>query len=442
MNKVVLIILILFSAKVFSQKNIRALSLNDCLELAVENSHKLNGSKIAISQTDGEIELSKLNRIPNLVFTTYYSFLWGTNFNLVTNERSPFQTQNSAQTVQIQAPLYLNGQKKIITEKARNGKLYFESQYKEERFQLSLNLVSLYYKELFYKDYTDIIEKLLQVSKQQFINSQIKYNAGSISKDELALSNSSYLEDLEKFSENKIALEFANNQLKEFIGVKKSLDSIVFITDTAKKSRQILPDEAGISEILNSNNSLISQDKVIANAILDLKMAKQKPYPQLYLVGIIASDYDKASSVYFGNFGEQFKTNLGYSIQLATGFSLSNVINSKKLNQRYSLEIEKLKQTKSEMQKDLKITIDNIIFSIKTLREKSNNLYNLLNNYELIYNMCSEKLQYGKISQLEFLQLKNKYINFSASYLTSKYELMLNTQILDNYLTLQTQKEI
>lgn len=434
MNKVITLVLMILSINVAGQNKIVFLSFDDFVALANKNSHKINAVDLSLKEAVTDAELAKLNAIPNLVYTGYYGFLWGTNFNLVTNQRSPYSTQNTSLTMQLQTPLYSGGQRQIINSKAFNTVSSLQSLSKDERFQLSISLINLYYKEAFYKDYINISDKILQISKQQFFDSQLKYQLGSIAKDEFEISHSSYLEDLQKQTENKIADAFLENQLKEYMGLKNASDSIVFVADTTERFFPALIDDEIIYKITHSDNKLAAQHQLIENAKLDLKQSARRPYPQLYLVGGLATNYDKLSSLYFGNFGEQLKNNLGYYVQVAMAFSLSSVITSKKHNQKFSLEVEKQIQIEEEMEKQLRLTIQNLLLTIKTLKEKNNTLNKLSKNYEIIYNMSVEKLKFGRISQIDFLQVKNKYTSFLSSYMSSKYELILNSKILMAYL--------
>lgn len=434
--KALIFVLLFLGQQVSAQTNMIQLSLDQYLALAKENSPKLKASKMSIQESVDDYKIAVLNRIPGITASTSYGFNWGTNFNIVTNQRNIVSSQNSQLGGQIQVPIYINGQNRIAVKKAKNQVVIINNQYLDDQFNYTSDLINLYYKKNYFEEIITITKQLINNSEEQYHDSNEKFKLGAISKDELILSNSALLEDKSRLIDFYGNLKYVDQQLRESLNMNGSPDSLSFIQDTDLV--KIAPDSIGLKETFevfaNKNYKTLIQEQQIENSKLDFQLSREKVYPQLIITGGSATRYDQRSVGLFGPIYTQFQNNLGYYINIGLSFSLSTIIQSKQSNLKYRLEINRQIEVEKDLKRTLKLDIENIFNDLITLYQKQRSLASIFSNYQTVYNMSVQKLKYEKISQIDFLQIKSKYYESLSNYVSAKYDYLLKYRIYQQYL--------
>jgi outer membrane protein len=431
--RIILIVTLLYTGSCYAQ--IAKLDLNQLIKQSVANNNRIKSSSLAVLEAKNEIIVAKTNLfLPNIALNTNYGFNWGTSFNLVTNERGIISSTNSSYSINAQLPIYANGQKAISVSKGINNVSITESNLLDEKFEYSKSIISNYYKYFEYKHIVEALSVIKETSSTQYKNSQYKYSIGAISKEDLLLSGSSILEDDVRLNSYQNNFSQVSIFLKNQLGLSLK-DSLNLIEDTTISP---LSDAEGnlVKTFIENNYKVKAQNSVLKNLYLDKKLARNSAFPQLSFNTGTSTRFDSRSNFNLGPFDAQLRNNLGYFFNFALTYNFANLYTLNLTTKRASLEIGRQQATISDLKQQQSLEINSLLLDIESMAKSEAYLSSIFENYSKVYKGCLDKLKYGKISQIDYLQIKSRYNDIFINFLTARYDYLAKTRLLQNYLAI------
>ncbi|MBT6809156.1 MAG: TolC family protein [Flavobacteriales bacterium] len=419
MKKILIYILLLLPTIIFSQEN---LSLENAIKIGLKQNFDIQINK-------RNLEISKLNNNPGKAGALPKINLSAKKEEAVSdqsnNPTSFIQEILKSESINATANLswtLLNGygikaskEKLNQLEYLSNGNLTLTLENTTQAIILS------YYNCILQKDRLNLLQNVVNLSRERLIYQKTKYDIGVSSKMEFLQVENTLLTD----SSNLLTQELNyNNSLKNLnlvLGVE--LDSEWNLTDEMSTKTQIFNLKDLQSETFRNNTNINNQ--FLNNEIIrqDIILAKSAYYPIVSFnsgASYNESTYDVGDSGFEGsNTGEtlNYYANLSVNFRLYDGGNYKTLLQESEIRDLINdLNIEKKhREIKNQLSINYEKYNSNII--IYNLRKKAFDIAQI--NYQL----ANDKNNRGNINSFDLRDIEIAYLNSGISYLQSVYNL-------------------
>ena len=282
-------------------------------------------------------------------------------------------------------------------------------------------IILSYYNCLLQKERLDLIQKVINLSRERVLYQKTKYDIGVGNKMELLQFENTLLLDSSNLLLQK---QNFNNSIKNFnlvLGVDENSKWI--LTDSMETKTQVFNYNNLLEKALENNTNIINQS--INNEIIkqEISIAKSAYYPNISLNSGAAfnqSTYDVGNSGFTGNnTGET----LNYYANISINFRLYDGGKYRKLLQE------------SQIRKD--INNINLEKQKRSVTNKLSNNYEKYNNSIIIYSLnkkafeiakinyqlANDRVNRGIINSFDLRDIEISFLNSGISYLQSIYNL-------------------
>ncbi len=293
---ITLIILCVCSFDLLGQET-RILSLEDCINIAVENNLSVQRSQLNLETAKVNFEQAKGQRYPTLTANGNFGYNWGRGIDPTTNQFTTQRINFNGLGANSSMPLYQGLQ---TTNTIRQNKLDVEAS--ELDVQKAINDISLsisltYLNVIFNKELLENARFQLESSEQQLDRTKRLVESG-------ALPVSNELQLVSQVATNEVNLVTAENNLDlALLELKQALllppgDEIDIVIPEIEIDQAEI-ESSSVVEIYNvaiSNQPEIeSADKRVQSANLGLAVSKGGMQPSLTLNGSVNTNYSDAS---------------------------------------------------------------------------------------------------------------------------------------------------
>ena len=282
-------------------------------------------------------------------------------------------------------------------------------------------IILSYYNCILQKERLDLIQKVINLSRERVLYQKTKYDIGVGNKMELLQFENTLLLDSSNLLLQK---QNFNNSIKNFnlvLGVDENSKWI--LTDSMETKTQVFNYNNLLEKALENNTNIINQS--INNEIIkqEISIAKSAYYPNISLNSGAAfnqSTYDVGNSGFTGNnTGET----LNYYANISINFRLYDGGKYRKLLQE------------SQIRKD--INNINLEKQKRSVTNKLSNNYEKYNNSIIIYNLnkkafeiakinyqlANDRVNRGIINSFDLRDIEISFLNSGISFLQSIYNL-------------------
>ena len=419
MKKILIYILLLLPTIILSQEN---LSLENAIKIGLKQNFDIQINK-------RNLEISKLNNNPGKAGALPKINLSAKKEEAVSdqsnNPTSFIQEILKSESINATANLswtLLNGygikaskEKLNQLEYLSNGNLTLTLENTTQAIILS------YYNCILQKDRLNLLQNVVNLSRERLIYQKTKYDIGVSSKIEFLQVENTLLTDSSNLLTQKLNYNNSLKNLNLVLGVE--LDSEWNLTDEMSTKTQIFNLKDLQSETFRNNTNINNQ--CINNEIIrqDIILAKSAYYPIVSFnsgASYNESTYDVGDSGYEGsNTGEtlNYYANLSINFRLYDGGNYKTLLQESEIRDLINdLNIEKKhREIKNQLSVNYEKYNSNII--IYNLRKKAFDIAQI--NYQL----ANDKNNRGNINSFDLRDIEIAYLNSGISYLQSVYNL-------------------
>ena len=419
MKKILIYILLLLPTIIFSQEN---LSLENAIKIGLKQNFDIQINK-------KNLEISKLNNNPGKAGALPKINLSAKKEEAVSdqsnNPTSFIQEILKSESINATANLswtLLNGygikaskEKLNQLEYLSNGNLTLTLENTTQAIILS------YYNCILQKDRLNLLQNVVNLSRERLIYQKTKYDIGVSSKMEFLQVENTLLTDSSNLLTQKLNYNNSLKNLNLVLGVE--LDSEWNLTDEMSTKTQIFNLKDLQSETFRNNTNINNQ--FLNNEIIrqDIILAKSAYYPIVSFnsgASYNESTYDVGDSGYEGsNTGEtlNYYANLSVNFRLYDGGNYKTLLQESEIRDLINdLNIEKKhREIKNQLSINYEKYNSNII--IYNLRKKAFDIAQI--NYQL----ANDKNNRGNINSFDLRDIEIAYLNSGISYLQSVYNL-------------------
>jgi len=429
--------LVLSSTAKAQDYDVASLSLQEAVDIAVENNLTLKRSQLNQLNNEAALVEARGQRLPSFSASASGRFNWGRSINPVTNLFEARRIGNINVSANSNVPIFAGNQ---INNAVQQAKVNVEvGRYNVEATQndITLNVINLFVNVVFAKEQLNVAESQLETSSTQLARTSSLVAAGS-----LPLSEKLDMEAQRATSELELInarnnLRLAKLNLSQQLLIPFSEDFDVSVPDLEVEDYPL--DNVNANEIYAIATGTMPQIKAaelsLESADYGVKIAKGAFYPTLGLGGNLFSNYvDQAS---FGN-PESFNTQISNNLSQALGLNLSIPIFSNFRNkaglqrarvQRSLSEVQSL-EVKNQLRQDIETSYTNAYAARQSYQASLTRVASL----EEAFRMAQQRFDVGALNSVDFQVAQNNLFSAQADLLNAKYEYIFRVKVLDFYL--------
>ena len=398
-------------------------SLEDCLRFAFANSYDRKSMQLTGQSLETTYEQSKQQRLPSLSASV------GQNFS---NNENGWSTSGNV-GVGSSVTIYQGGNINNTIEQSRLNMERNDVQLERYDNQLTMQILQSFLTILGNQEKLKYQLEVLNTSREQLKQGQVRYNAGSILESDLLLLEAQYYSDSNNVVDTRINIGNNLLDLKVLLSMEPTddLEIVSPDTDNLDNLKASLPtEEEAISLAMEYMPDLRMSDYDIRLAEKSVDLARGNYFPSISAnanvgMGVLSFD-DDGNSKWYGKPTESVGVSMSIPIY-SRGQTKANVKKSRIALEQAQLDYE---QSQLEVRQTVVQAYRNVVsaynaYKVSQVKE---------NAYGKSFNAYNIQYQYGSITTVELLQQQNNYLNALNAYIQNKYSLVMQRKILDVYM--------
>lgn len=435
-------LLIAFSGSIIAQK---VYTLEDCINLALENNIRIKQSHLEVKTAEINALQGKLDMLPSLNGGSSYSFGWGRSVDMATYQYVNQQTQSSYFNVSSDVTLFSGFQKLNINK--QNRAAYLAAKYNSDKMQndISLMVASYYLQILFNRELFQNATAQIAVTRQQIERTKKLVDAGTLAKGSL-------LEIQAQGANEEVSVIQAENQLNlaylDLLQLLEMQAGTPFEIDVpmlkVSQEPSLLPVDLVYNKALEVMPEIKSAEMNYESSQYGLSVARGSRSPSLSMSAALGTNY--SDQIRMSNnpldpafqeikpFENQWKDNRSttlsfrLSIPIFNSYQISSYIAKSKLglmNADYNLQL-----AKNTLRKNVETAFADAMTAHTTYNAREKSLVSLRESF----NYIEQKFNVGMVNALDYNVAKNQLNKSESELLSAKYDYIFKLKILDFYL--------
>lgn len=414
--------------------------MQDCIDYALAHNIQLQQDKLAEQQGEAELEQKQAELFPKLSFSTTQSLnyrpLQKSASNIVTNgianSSSNKLTGNGNYGLNASWTVWDGGSnlKNIKAQKVQNQISSLNTQQTANTIQEQI--AQLYVQILYSKDALNVNKTMLETARKQHERGIDFYQQGLISKADLAQLEAQAGSAQYDCVATQTQIATYTRQLKELLEITDNREfDIIGIGSTDEAVMRPIPEMGEVyRKALSIRPEIQSSRLNIEAADLNIDIARAGYHPSVSLTAGIGDSHYSGSNETVGG---QMRQNLNAS----AGITLSVPIFDNKRN-KTNVRKAKLSKMDSELeyrnlQKQLYGTVEEYWLNAYSNQQKFIAAESKLKSAQSSYDLLDEQFKNGLKNIAELLNGRDQLMSAQQDKLQSKYNALLNLQLLNFY---------
>lgn len=461
MKKLILFLLVIFSANIFAQES---WTLEQCINYAIENNIQVKQQALNTQVSENNLKRSRLDLVPNLNGNIGRNYSFGRAVDPYTNEFNYENTYNDNYGISSSVALFKGFQKLNTIKQNKLDLMASVEDLEKVKNDISINVATSYLNILFNVELLKIATDQAGVTEKQVDRTQTLVDAGSLAQGDLYDIQSQLANEELNIINAQNQLDVSYLDLKQLLNLDTIPNFQISIPNTDGFVEEPLP---VFEEVITQSQNLPeikAAEYRLSSAERSLEIYRGMRYPTLNLSLSYNSGYSGNRKVADGNptmsayqsgytqsgesvytyqpiyaystkpFGDQLKdnssTNLGFqlNIPIFNNWQVNTSVSNAKisvLNTKYSLDL-----AKQNLEKDIQQRYTEAIAALK--KYEATNF--ALKSMEESFKYTEEKYNNGLVNTVDYNIAKNKLISTQSNLLQAKYEYVFKIKILDFYM--------
>lgn len=422
-----------------SAQEVKQWTLNDCINYALEKNIQLQQSKIASQESEVDVQSARAALFPNLSFSTNQnvtnrpyqensSTVSGTE--IISSDRKT--TYNGNYGLNAQWTLW-DGKQRLHTLKQKKVSQQIAAlEVAQTANSLQEQIAQLYIQILYADESVQLNRQTLEVSEATCNRGKALFQAGSLSKADLAQLEAQVSNDRYQLVSAENALRDYRLQLKQLLELEPEEELVLALpAETDSRVLQPLPSCQDVyQQALALRPEIKGSQLGIESAKLNIAVAKGGYSPTLSLNASTGSMTNSASNQ---NWDKQMKYGWNNSIGLTVSIPLFDNRQRKSTLQKARLQYDSSLLESVNQQKTLYKNIEDLWMEANNAQQQYMAAESKLVSCQTSYEMVSEQFNLGMKNTVELLTEKNNLLSAQQQRLQAKYLAILNQTLLDFY---------
>lgn len=400
-------------------------TLDQCLQYAKENS-------ISVLQAIHQQETAEQNVIAAKgAFAPSISASTGQNFNYAGmttgNGHASYSANygiNMGMTLYNGGKLSYNKKQSDILVEARNAGIL--STQKE----IEISILKAYLQVLSAHENVKIAQSMLDLSQQELDRSQILFEAGKITKADLAQVKAQYSQNSYNLTSGKNNLRSRIMELKQLLELDITTAFNVAIPEISDQEvLQTLPDMLDIY-----NQAMLTMPQIkeaqlnIQASEYTLKTAKAGYIPNVSLSAGLSGGYNTNGAT---TLGEQFTNSLAPSAGISISIPIYDQSKTKTAVAKAKIEHQQTELQYQQAEKQIARYVESLYIDAQSAQSNYLAAADKLTSIQESYNLLSEQFNVGMKNTVELLSGQNDLLAAQLQLAQSRYQAVISIQLLN-----------
>ena len=411
-------------------------SLRECVNYALEHNISIKQNMLNVEISEENVISSKGNFLPNLSASTNGSLSFGSGYDPVTKDFVSTSTYGGSFGLNSGITVF-NGYRNLNSYKqAQLGVESSKLALEKIQDDISLYVVNTYLNVLFAKENLNVSKVQYEISKKQIESAQAQFEAGVKPKGDLLNAQSTAAADEQSVISFENTLNLALLDLAQLLQISPEGFDIETINIASPGVAMLYSNPNDVYEKALGNRPEIENAELgIESAEFDVEIAKAGFLPTVTLGASASSSYgyDLKNTQFHSPFFTQLDDNFGYgltfnvSIPIFSRGQVKSNLNRQKIN--HEISKFELQSTKLQLQQ----TIQKAYYDAKAAAKSFESSKKSLEAQKEAFKNAQESYNLGAMTQFDFDQVRNRYVNAEGGMIRAKYDYVFKTKVLQFY---------
>jgi outer membrane protein len=403
-------------------------SLQQCIDLALENNRQVKQQSLAKQERDIAYRQARQNLLPDLNANASQNYTFGRSIDA----NNAYQSSNSSSTsFGVSSSLTLfDGLRMKYNIDARRAEMYAsESDLEKAKTDITLSVNTAFLQVLMNKELLQVAENQLSLTEKTITQRQQLIDNGKLAEGEI-------FELQAQQSKEELNRVQAENALKLSL-----LDLVQIIEIEDYQHFDIQADNSALVELPNAEDiyaSALQNRPELKSATCKLQIneknvsiARSAYYPTLTLGANFGTNYYNLENLPTRPFDKQLSDNMSTSVGLSLSIPIFNRFDTRNRVKTAELSAEssrlELENTKKELYKSIQQAHQNARAAVS----RWNAAVNSAKAMQEAYRYAEQKYDAGRASQYEVFQAKNNLTQALSEETQARFEYVFRLRILE-----------
>lgn len=415
-------------------------TLQECLDYAMQNSITLQRSRLAQQAAAEEVKGQKAALLPSLSASTNHSLgyrPWQDNgVSTVTNGQVNAKVDkayyNGSYGLNAQWTVWNGNRNRNNVKLSEVAEQQAELDYAEQANSIQERIAQLYVQILYLDEAIKVSQSSLETSLKNEERGQEIVDVGKMSRADLAQLSAQRATDEYSVVEAQAQKATYTLQLKQLLELTGDQAFEIAVPETSDEMAlaDIPPLQDVYEQALAYRPEIEHSRLAIESSNLNVAIAKAGRLPSVNVTGGIGTSNNSLSNK---GFGSQLKTNTDMSGGVSLSIPLFDQRQTKTAVNRARIQQQQALLDLQDQQKQLYQTIEGYWLDATTNQQKFRAAMQTVDSEQQSYDLLEEKFNVGLINIIELMSGKDRLLQAQQNRLQSKYQTILNSQLLKFY---------
>lgn len=412
--------------------------LETCINYALRQNISLRQSKLSALSSEVDVKSAKAAFLPTLSGSSSqrlvnYPKAGGStliNGNQITSSQSS-TSYNGSYGVDLNWTLF-NGTRVSTIRQNQVNKQIADLSVAENSNSIIENITTAYIQILYAAEAVKVNESTLDVSKANYERSKQLFDAGSVSKSDVAQLEAQMSQDKYNLVTSQATLANYKLQLKQLLELSGEAEMDLYLPKLDDETvLSPLPAKADVYRAaLQIRPEIQAGELNVTAADLGIKIAKAGYLPKLSLSAGIGTSHTNGSDF---TFSEQLKRNWNNSLGVTVSIPIFDARQTKNQIEKAKIQKQNYELTLLDQQKTLYKTIEGLWLDANSSQQQYISARDQVKSTQTSYELVQEQFDLGMKNTVELLTEKNNLLNAQNQMLQAKYMAIMNIQLLNFY---------
>ncbi len=405
-------------------------TLQDAINYALKNNISVNTLRLSAQSSQQDLLQSKASLFPSVAGSVSQSMVNSKDADPVVGGFATQASFSSNYGISSSLTLYNGGYLKNNIRSKDLSVQIANLNVQETQNDISLSITQAYLNILLAQENRVSLEAVLNASKEQLKQGQIKYNAGSIARKDLVQIESQVASDAYNIVNADNTVRLNTLALKQLLQLPTTYVMTVATPDTVTVSQTAPALLNALEDALSTRPEIKNKDLSIQLAQVELEKVKAGAKPTVSLNAGLATGYSNNQDYhYFTQLNNNFYQSLGVTVSIPIYSRRTNKTNIEKSK----ISIEQARLSLLDTKTTLSQQVEQAYINWQNAKAQYNAAEIQLNASKESYDITNEQLRLGAMNLVEWQQQKTSYVQALQSYVQSKYTALLYNKVYEFY---------
>lgn len=415
-------------------------TLEDCIDYAMQNNITLKKAQLQQQSAEEDLKGAKGDLLPTVSASLNQSVGYrpwqnsGTTTvtNGTINTKVDKTYYNGSYGLNAQWTVWNGNKNRNNVKMNRLSSRQAELEVSETANSIQERIAQLYVQVLYLTENIKVSQASLETSKKNEERGQEMVEVGKMSKADLAQLTAQRATDEYNLVDTQSQLANYKLQLKQLLELHGS-DEFDIAVPTASDQQALTPIPS-LNDVYQEallKRPEIEQAKLsVQSSELNVKMARAGYLPTLSMTGGLSTSTNSLSGSSWGN---QMKSDFNASAGLTLSIPIFDGRTTKTAVRKAKIQLLQAQYDQEEQEDDLYETIEGYWLDATTNQQRFKAAQSTVDSEQQSYDLLSEKFNMGLTNIIELMNGKDKLLTAQQNRLQSKYQTLLNLQLLRFY---------